>query len=300
MKPRPFITVLVSVALLFLVSCSQVTQVGTMVGQSTGYINASQARAIYRSAQAVEKSFEDFTPEQEYFIGRTVSAQILSKYEVFQDPSATAYVNQLGQSLAMASDKPETFAGYHFLILDSDQINAFAAPGGFIFVTRGLLSCCATEDAVAAVLAHEIGHVQHSHGLQAIKKSRITGALTIIAAEGAKAFGGANLAKLVSAFEDSIADVTNTLVNNGYSRSFEKEADTAAVTILERVGYSPRGLTAMLEVMDKKLDPGGVDFAKTHPDPDDRIDSVTPPVDAGPVPVVHARQQRVNGFLARI
>ena len=93
-------------------------------------------------------------------------------------------------TLSKTSDLPETFGGYHFLILDSDEINAFAAPGGFIFVTRGLLRCCKHEDAAAAVLAHEIGHVELRHGLQAIKKSRITTALTTLGIAGVKTFGG--------------------------------------------------------------------------------------------------------------
>jgi beta-barrel assembly-enhancing protease len=85
---------------------------------------------------------------------------------------------------------PETFGGYHFLILDSDEINAFAAPGGLIFVTRGMLRCCDSEDAVAAVLAHEVGHVQHQHGIQTIRKPALTSAFTILAAEGAGPWAG--------------------------------------------------------------------------------------------------------------
>jgi predicted Zn-dependent protease len=166
---------------------------------------------------------------------------------------------------------PETFGGYHFLIQDSDEINALAAPGGLIFITRGMLRCCQHEDAVAAVLAHEIGHVQAKHGLQAVKKSRITSALTTIGIEGTKSFGGEELAELTETFENSISDITATLVNNGYSRGFEREADKAALTILKRVGYDPNGLVDMLSVMSKKLKPGGLDFAKTHPSPASRI-----------------------------
>jgi len=121
------------------------------------------------------------------------------------------------------------------------------------------------------ILAHEIGHVQAKHGLQAIKKSRITSALTTIGVEGTKTFGGAELAQLTETFEDSISDITSTIVNNGYSRSFERQADEAAVTILTRVGYDPNGLVDMLTVMSRRLKPGGLDFAKTHPSPASRI-----------------------------
>ena len=230
--------------------------------------------SIVKSYQAVSKSFEDITPQQEYYIGRTVGARILQKYKPYDNPAANRYVNTLGQTLAQASDLPETYGGYHFLIQDSDEINAFAAPGGFIFVTRGILRCCQHEDAVAAILAHEIGHVQSHHGLQAIKKSRVTDALTTLAVEGTKTFGNEELASLTQTFEDSISDITSTLVVNGYSRAFEYQADSGAVNILYRTGYNPSGLVDMLDVMDQRLKPGGNDFVKTHPSPTKRISEI--------------------------
>lgn len=248
-----------------------VTNIGTSIGQSVGIISESQAESISKSSKAAARSFEDFTPEQEYYIGRTVGAVIINKYKPYHNKKANAYINLLGQTLAKASDMPETFNGYHFLILDSDEINALATPGGLIFITRGMLRCCRNEDAVAAVLAHEIGHVQLKHGLQAIKKSRVTSALVILGTEGAKTFGKEDLASLTETFEDSISDITSTLVNNGYSRKFERQADIAAVTILKRIGYDPNGLVNMLKVMKKKLKPGSPDFAKTHPSPASRI-----------------------------
>jgi predicted Zn-dependent protease len=171
----------------------------------------------------------------------------------------------------MASDMPELFGGYHFLALDSDDINAFATPGGHIFVTRGLIRCCKTEDALAAVLAHEIGHVQLRHGMKAIAKGRVTEALTILAQESAKSFGSEDVIKLTKEFGGAISDITNTMINNGYSRSYEYDADAASVTILKRMGYNPAALADMLNVMAKQMKPGGNDFAKTHPSPQSRI-----------------------------
>ncbi len=112
-------------------------------------------------------------------------------------------------------------------------------PAVFIFIYPRRLRCCRSEDAVAAVLAHEIGHIQSRHGLQAIKKSRVTTALTTLAVEGTKTFSGQNLADLVSTFEGSITDITTTLINSGYSREFEQQADQIALTILRRVGVNP-------------------------------------------------------------
>lgn len=248
--------------------------IGTHIGTAAGVIDYQQAESIRKSTKAVARSFQDINSEQEYYIGRTVGATIVNKYLPYDNKAANLYLNTLGQTLAQASDMPETFGGYHFLILDSDEINAFAAPGGLIFVTRGMLRCCEHEGAVAAVLAHEIAHVQCKHGLQAIKKSRITTALNTIAIEGVKSFGDSDLAELTTIFEDSISDITSTMINSGYSRSFEREADKTAITILERLGYGSGSLVDLLEVMKIKLKPGGLDFAKTHPSPDSRINYI--------------------------
>ena len=258
------------------------------------------SRSIAKSYKAVSKTFEDITPEQEYYIGRTVGAMILLKYKPYENLTANRYINTLGQTLAQASDWPQTYGGYHFLIQDSDDINAFATPGGFVFVTRGMLKCCPHEDAVAAVLAHEIGHVQHKHGLQAIKKSRVTEAVTTLAIEGTKTFGGDEIAGLTRTFEDSLADISSTLIVNGYSRSFERQADVAAVTILQRVGYNPGGLVDMLAVMKTRLKPGGFDFAKTHPSPGDRISEINDFITVSRVRPPVVRQARFKRALRSI
>jgi predicted Zn-dependent protease len=256
--------------------------------------------SIVKSYQAVSKSFEDITPQQEYYIGRTVGARILQKYKPYDNPAANRYVNTLGQALSQASDLPETYGGYHFLVQDSDEINAFAAPGGFIFVTRGMLRCCQHEDAVAAVLAHEIGHVQSKHGLQAIKKSRVTDAVTILAVEGAKTFGSEELASLTQTFEDSISDITSTMVVNGYSRAFEYQADSGAVNILYRTGYNPSGLVDMLNVMEQRLKPDGLDFAKTHPPPAKRKAEIESYLTYSKVQSPVPRQARFKRYLGSI
>jgi predicted Zn-dependent protease len=254
-----------------------------------------------KSAPAVQKSFEDITPEQEYYIGRAVGATILAQYSPYAEPGPTEYLNLLGRTLAFASDQPETFGGYHFLILDSEEINAFAAPGGLIFISRGLLACADSEDTVAAILAHEISHVVEQHGLQAIKKSRVTSALTSVAIASAQTAGSDELAKLTTVFEDSIGDITATLVNSGYSRAFEKEADLMAVEILKRVGYDPNALVRMLEVMERRLEPGGLDFAKTHPEPEVRIAEIRKVLAAAPAPPVQAeRQARYQAALGNL
>jgi predicted Zn-dependent protease len=301
MTTRARFALAVLTAAVAVAGCSSLSQLATNVAQDQGMIDEKQSASINRSVAAVEKSFQDLTPEQEYYIGRAVAATLLSTYPPLDDPQANAYLNQLGQTLALASDQPETFGGYHFLLLDSDELNAFACPGGLILVTRGLVRCCGSEDALAAVLAHEIGHVQGKHGVRAIKKSRLTSALTIIGAEGARTFGSEEVAKLAEDLEGSVQDVTQALVVGGYSRDLEREADHAAVTIMDRIGYNPRGLEVMLKEMGKSWNPSGPGFARTHPSPADRLKDVGPSfAGRGPVAAPAPRTQRFGTALAGV
>ncbi len=250
---------------------NQATSIAADVAAGTGVITQDQAESTKRVGTAVTKTFQDITPEQEYYIGRTVAATVLTSYKAQADKDLNAYLNEVGQALAQFSTKPETFGGYHFLTLDSDDINAFAAPGGLILATRGLLKCCQTEDELAAVLAHEIGHVEKVHGLRAIKTGRLNSALTILAVEAGKNLAGEQLGEVTKAFDESINDISSTLLNSGYSRKLECEADAAAVAILKQAGYTPGALVAMLENMAKNWDASRKDFAATHPAPADRI-----------------------------
>jgi len=278
MKSHLFITGIAAMAIMTFTACSTLVEtagtMGTMLGEQEGYITSDQGESIRKGTTAVAKSLEEFTPEQEYFIGRAVGAVVLSKYKVYANGQLNEYLNILGQTLAAASDKPAIFGGYHFLVLDSNDINAFATPGGHIFVTRGLIRCCQSEDALAAILAHEIGHIQLRHGMQSIEKARTTEALTIIATEGAKNLGSSEVAQLTNTFSGVISDITNSLINNGYSRSFEYQADQASVALVKRIGYNPEGLIDVLKVMGKNIKKGGLDFAKTHPASNDRIKEI--------------------------
>lgn len=293
------VTVILSLG--FLTGCATVAQVGAGIGQATGAITPEQAQGIVKTGEAFGKALEQITPEQEYYVGRSVGATVVSTYKVYNNDKATRYLNLVGQTLAMVSDKPETFGGYHFLILDSDDINAFAAPGGLIFVSRGMLRLCRNEDDLAAVLAHEIGHVQYGHALAAISNSRWTTAFTILGTESAKGFGGQQLADLTKAFEGSINDITKTMMTSGYARKQETQADGAAVMILKRVGYDPNALVRVLKNMESKLKPDGHDFAATHPPPEVRIKDVTAAIGkATALPAPPARAKRFQAAMAGV
>ena len=291
------------IGLLVLGGCATMNAVvstGAQVAADLGYLSQGQAEAVRK----VGDSFQDLTVEQEYYIGRAVGATLVTQYKPWRRDSADQYLNVMGQSLAQFSDLPQTFGGYRFLVLDSDEINAFAAPGGLIFVTRGMLRCCPNEESVAAVLAHEIGHVQYRHGLQAIQKSHLTSALAMLGTESAKAYAPGELASLTGAFEESINDTVTTMVNNGYSRSFESEADAAAVNILRRSGYNPQALVVMLEEMGKRLKPDSAGFGRTHPAPADRIEEIKPllPGDRPlpPATALNARMKRMSKALGGV
>ncbi len=263
------------------------TSIGSAVQQA-----AKLSDSATKSYAAVSKAWEDITPEQEYYIGRTIGAVILNKYKAYTHKDANRYLNIMGQTLACFSDLPELFDGYHFQILDSTEINAFATPSGLVFITRGMLRCCQHENALAAVLAHEIGHIQLKHGIQSIEKDRVTKAFSILAIEGTKSFADSDIANLTATFEDSITDITSTMINSGYSRAFENDADAAAVTLLGRVRYNPDGLIDMLQIMGKNLQPGGLDFAKTHPAPESRIENIKGLIAGDAVQAPAAAQQR--------
>ena len=274
---------------------NQATSLAADVAAAGGVITPDQAESTKRVGTAVTKTFQDITPEQEYYIGRTVAATVLTQYKAYPTDDLNGYLNRMGQSLAQFSTKPETFGGYHFLALDSDDINAFAAPGGLILVTRGLMKCCQNEDELAAVLAHEIGHVEKVHGLRAIKTGRLGSALTILAVEAGKNLAGEQLAEVTKAFDESINDISATLMNSGYSRKLEYEADAAAIAILQQAGYNSGALVAMLENMAKNWDSSRKDFAATHPAPADRIKELQKLGVASSQKSAAARQQR---FLA--
>lgn len=232
-------------------------------------ITSDDIMSAVRVGQAVAKSAQEITPEQQYYLGRTVAAGLLAKYAPLSSKELGDYVAQLGECLVLFSEKPELFKGYSFQVLESEEVNAFATPGGHILITKGMLRCCETEDDLAAVLAHEIAHVSHGHGVKAIQSSRWTGVGVLLAKEAASRYSQAEMSQLITAFDGAVEDVMTSLVSGGYSRACETEADASAVRILTKAGYNPRGLHRVLEAMKGRC-PKGTGLGKTHPDPEDR------------------------------
>ena len=257
-----------------LLAYATATEVVTTVGVGTGMITSEQKQAIDRTAVKAEKAARPITEREEYYIGRGVAARILSRDELYNHPETIWYVNHIGNTLAINSSRPCTYNGYHFAVLDTDEINAFACAGGIIFITRGMLKFVHNEDELAGVLAHEIGHVTQKHGLKAISKARWTEVVTTLGTEAARAYTGAQLDSLVSLFEGTIDDVFQTLVVRGYGRTDEYEADTLAIASLEASGYDPGQFQHLLGALGaaQSRESGGI--FSTHPNITDRITRV--------------------------
>lgn len=256
---------------LLLGSCAAVKdQIGTLTG---GKVTSQDVETAEKVTKAVRNSFADITEEEEYYIGRAVSAMILSRYPVYKNDALTEYVNQVGNAVAIYSDRPETYGGYHFLILDTEEVNAMAAPGGFIFITKGLLKRCSDEESLSCILAHEVGHVSAKHGLQSIKKSRLLDAFSIIGEEAVKRYGPEKLGQLTDIFENVLGDIAESLIERGYDRKYEYEADKLSVKTACLTGYNANGLLDFLGTMvgDHSAE-SGLGWFKTHPSAEDRIE----------------------------
>ncbi len=270
--PKHALIVLFAIGLGILVSCSVVQQ-GTDILVSKGKMKESDQKTLLKTGEAIRSSFAEITESEEYYIGRAVAALILSRYPVYNNDQLTNYINTLGSVVAGYSDRPETYAGYHFLVLDSDEVNAMAAPGGFIFITKGLLKKCKNEEMLGTVLAHEVGHVAAKHGLQSIKKSRLIDAFKLLGTEAAKRYGPQEIAQLTTIFEGVLGDIAGTLIERGYDRKYEYEADQLSVKIAARTGYSPAGLTDFLATLTGgPTGESAKGWFKTHPTAEDRIE----------------------------
>jgi len=293
-----FITLLLGVLVLATPTQQSYSQFGIGIGDDDINIDIFQAGKTIKSAAEARRGF---TYEQEHYLGRAIAANILDQYDLYKDPQANRYVTRVGQTVAVHSDLPQTFGGYHFFILDSDEVNAFASPGGIIFITRGMLRACENEDQLAAVLAHEVAHVQNRHGIDLIKDSRWKKFGTEAVFLAASGIGG-DVAAAVGVFGDMVKDISNQIMTKGYGKKLEKIADTDALTILMRVGYEPNESVTLMQNMQKRFVKGKKDFSKTHPKPKDRIKVIQKFLKGSPdpTPVPQVRVDRFVTALTRV
>ena len=236
---------------------------------------SGQAQAFAGMGQTtMDKAFQEYTMEDEYYLGRAVAANILNVYKPYtRNEELTRYVNRICQALVINSSQPVLFNGYHVLILDSTEYNAFASPGGHILITRGLVEAAASEDMLAALIAHELAHIIKKHGLQLIDDMSIFNNASQAASQG-QAMSKSPAANRLMSYRNSVADYLDGIMKSGYSQAYEFEADREAVKILAATGYDPAALIDMLKVLQRVQSSQKGGFNNTHPTPAARISGV--------------------------
>jgi predicted Zn-dependent protease len=232
-------------------------------------------------AKSLYESTKDIPPIDEYEYGKASLAQILSEPSsklYRKNPTLNNYVNAIGQTLAAVSDRPDVYGGWHFGVIESDEINAFAAPGGFVVVTTGCIKACKNEDQLAGVLAHEVAHVELHHAAASVKKAKQAAAAEKIGGVavnvGASQMNTGGLP--VGEVAGFIIPMLSKQIVNGYNRDLESDADTRAVELLAATGYNPHEMGEFFKAMkapkqgtlDKLLKPS------THYDPQTRATGV--------------------------
>ncbi len=209
----------------------------------------------------VVKEVQGPNEAEEIAIGRQIAGNLLGASPLVKDARLQKYVNQVGEWVASQSERPDL--PWHFGVIQSDDVNAFAAPGGYIFVTLGLYRLLQNEADLAGVLGHEVGHVIRKHHLKLLQQGKLLEA------------GSQALSKQVGG-----SDKVQQLIGSGaeiVARSLDKdsefEADRIGVVLATRAGYDPYGLAGVLQQIGHfAKDDGSVTLLfKTHPHPDDRL-----------------------------
>ena len=220
------------------------------------------------TAASAKKKYDDYniTEDEERKLGQDVSAKLRGHFGVYQDPAVTKYVTLVGSVLAQSSSRPKL--DWKFIVLDTEGVNAYAAPGGIVHVTKGLLGLMKSEAELADVLGHEITHVTEKHTVHAIQREKkIT-----LATDEIKS-GGDLRAQFLTRMANEAFD---NVFDGKFSREDEAEADATGVELASRIGYSPNGMIDVLKKIDSRN--GSNDernglFA-SHPATTDRIAAI--------------------------
>jgi predicted Zn-dependent protease len=223
----------------------------------------------------VGKAVKEIDEPEEISIGRDVASRLLGAAPLVADARLQRYVNHVGRWLAVQTERPDL--PWQFGVLDSPNVNAFAVPGGTIFITRGLLDKMRNEAELAGVLGHEIVHVLRKHHLKAIQK----GAQTSLAGDAMSAA----LRDRAGPARDKLIAFGTEMYSRGLDKSDELEADRLGVVIAARAGYDAYGLPSVLQALQamNAQDSAIALMFKTHPAPAERLgalDKMQPTLDA--------------------
>ncbi len=246
--------------------CAELQQVAEGAARVSG--NEQLARMIHGGGTLVS-GLLPIGYEEEQSIGQAIALQVIARYGgVSEQADLTRYVNLVGRAVALTCDRPDI--AYHFAVLNHDSINAFAAPAGYVFVTRGLLSQIRNEAELAAVLGHEISHVSQKHILEVIQRSKRLAGVT----EAGLAYANQN----PEAFKGLIDAAVKKLLDEGLDQDKETQADALGDVFAARVGYDPTAYLALLNRL-RALKGDDKAFFKTHPDFSARIKAVQKAID---------------------
>lgn len=203
------------------------------------------------------------TDQQEIALGDQAAQQVLTQMPLVPSATLQQYVNQIGQKMAAVSDR--TNIPYHFYVVQATDPNAFALPGGYIFVTDSLLKLVQNEAQLAEVVGHEVGHVAAKHSVKMIREAALAQGVEV-AAVGTD-----------SGITQQIANVIATLVLRGFGRQEELQADQLGVTYGSKAGYDPTQLAVFLQRLDQATGGSGPAWLyplQTHPPVDQRVQAI--------------------------
>lgn len=224
--------------------------IGSVTGQSQAFEGANIAMDTAGSLI--------ITPEDEDNMGQAVAVSLTNSSKLTTNKQLSQYVSFVGLTLVESSPRP--VGNWVFGVLESNEVNAFAGPNGYIFVTTGALRRMQDESELAGVLAHELTHVLHHHGVAGVELNAVADAMK---RGGSLAAGGRDMG-LINSVGGPVSDV---VIRNGYDKNAELDADKNAITLVVAAGYDPEGLVRFLE----KLESAGGDLMSTHPGKADRI-----------------------------
>ncbi len=227
---------------------------------SSSFASSVQPEEFRLRAHHIFWKKQEANTDREIHFGRGVAAKILGKYQLLRDESRANYVSQIGTGISAQLGRPEI--RYYFGILDTEEINALAAPGGYIFVTKGALKLMRNEAQLAGVLAHELAHVGQKH---IIRKLKLQSTDSSVTSGIAQVLGGASLSAKIAL--ERLNDLAfKMLMEEGLSKDDEADADQKALEMLITTGYDPQSYLDFLKSLKPHLAQGTAEvLSKTHP-----------------------------------